>query len=169
MGVVLQLSAPSVQDASKTGQVGADEALVFGEPFEGCCGRLEHSVVREALMRADKGPQGLGDGQGEEEVWPGKLPLQAVMPPRLGCMLLTRGTVPVATGMRDAVVRATALALIQAVAIVPALALLDSADGLALRSGQMGITLQGLWRKGRADSAEGRHGRSPCMSELRRS
>ena len=143
MGGVLQLSAPRVQDAGTTGQGGADDALVCGEPCEGCCGRLEHGVGREAVMRAEKGTQGLGNGTGEEEVRPGKLSLQAVMQPLVGCMLLTLGTVPVATGMRDAVVLATAWALREAVAIGPAWALVDSADGLAMRSGQRGRTLQG--------------------------
>ena len=100
---------------------------------------------------------------------PGKLSLQVVMKPLLAFMLLALGTVPVATGMIDAVVLATTLALIEAVAIVPALAMLDSADGLAMRGGQMGIALQVLWRKGGEDIAESRHGRSPCMRALRRS
>jgi len=54
------------------------------------------------------------------------------MKPLLAFMLLALGTVPVATGMMDAVVLATTLALREAVAIVPALALLDGADDLAV-------------------------------------
>jgi hypothetical protein len=169
VGVVLELPAPGRQDTEKTREVRPDETLVCGEPFQGQRRGGKHGVVREALMRADEGSECLRNGEGEEEVRPGQLCVQVVLEPLLGCMLLALRTVPVATGMRDAVLRATALALIQAVAIVPALALLDSADGLALRSGQMGITLQVLWRKGRADIAEGRHGRSPCMRALRRS
>jgi len=167
--VVLQLPAPGVQEAGRTGEVGADAALVFGEPCAGRCGRLEHGVVREALMRAEKGTQGLGDGKGEEEVRTGQRSLHVVMKPLLGCMLLTRGTVPVATGMMDAVVLATAWARREAVALVPAWALLESADDLAVRGGEVGRTLQGLWRKGGEDLAEGGHGRSPCMRALRRS
>jgi len=83
-------------------------------------------------MRAEKGASGLGDGKGEEKVRPGQLSLQVVMKPRLGCMMLARWTVPVATGMMDAVVRATALALREAVAIGPALALLDGTDALSV-------------------------------------
>ena len=47
-------------------------------------------------------------------------------------MLLTLRTVAVATGVIDAVLPPTALALREAVAIVSALALLDGADGLSV-------------------------------------
>ena len=83
-------------------------------------------------------------------------------------MLLALGTVAVATGMIDAVLFPTALALREAVAIVPALALLDGADDLSVRGGEMGIALQVLWCKGSEDVTQGGHGRSPCMRELRR-
>ena len=63
---------------------------------------------------------------------PGKLSLQVVLKPLLACMLLALGTGPVATGMMDAVVLATTLALREAVAIGPAVALLDGAADLAV-------------------------------------
>ena len=69
----------------------------------------EQGVVREALMRADEGSERLRDGEGEEEVRPGQLFVQVVLEPLLGCMLLTLGTVAVATGMIDAVVSPTAV------------------------------------------------------------
>ena len=49
-----------------------------------------------------------------------------------------------ATGMMDTVVFATAVALGEAVAVMPAAAVLDGADALAVRGGEGGITLQGL-------------------------
>jgi len=55
--------------------------------------------------------------------------------PLLGCMLLTLGTVAVATGMIDAVVPPTSVALREAVTIMPASALLDGADDLAVCEG----------------------------------
>ena len=75
-------------------------------------------------------------------------------------MLLALGTVAVATGMLDTVVPPTTLALVEAVTIMPALALLDGADGLAVCEGQLGVALQVLWGKGGKDSAEGGHARS---------
>jgi hypothetical protein len=65
-------------------------------------------------------------------VWPGKLLVQVVMKPLLGFMLLALGRVAVATGMMDAVLFSTALALREAVSIVSTVAMLDSADDLAV-------------------------------------
>ncbi len=48
--VVLELSAPGMEDAGKAGQVGADEALILSEAFDGRCRRLEHGRVGDALM-----------------------------------------------------------------------------------------------------------------------
>ena len=84
-------------------------------------------------------------------------------------MLLTLRTVPVATGMIDAVLFSTALALIEAMAVMAALALLDGTDGLAVRGGEVRMTRQVLGRKGGEDIADGSHSRSPCMRALRHS
>ena len=109
VGVVLELPAPGVQDAGEPRQVGPDEALVCGQPLEGRGRGVKQGLVREALMRADEGSQGLRDGEGEEEVRPGQLFVQVVLEPLLGFMLLTLGTVAVATGMIDAVLPPTAV------------------------------------------------------------
>ena len=137
VGVVLELPAPGMQDPGEPREVGPDEALVCGEPFEGRGRRVKHGLVREALMRADEGAQGLRDGEGEEEVRPGQLFVQVVLEPLLGFMLLTLGAVAVATGMIDAVLPPTAVALREAMAVVAALALLDGADDLAVCSGEV--------------------------------
>ena len=100
-------------------------------------------------MRADEGSERLRDGEGEEEVRPGQLFVQVVLEPLLGFMLLTLGTVAVATGMMDAVVPPTVLALREAVAVVSALAVLDGADDLAVGEGQMGVALQVFWAQRR--------------------
>ena len=81
-------------------------------------------------MRADEGTQGLRDSEGDEEVWSGELFFQLVVQPLLGCMLLTLGTVAVAACVMDAVLPATALALIEAVAVVSGAAVLDGTSGL---------------------------------------
>jgi len=65
-------------------------------------------------------------------VRPGKLFVQVVMKPLLGLMMLTLWTVAVAAGMLDPVLRATALALREAMAVMSALAILDGADDLAV-------------------------------------
>jgi len=69
-----------------------------------------------------------------------------------------------ATGMIDAVVFATALALVEAVAIMPAAAVLDGADDLRVRGGEVGRALKGLRGAGVEDIAAGRHAWKPRMS-----
>ena len=132
VGVVRELSSPGVQDTKETREVGAAETFVCGEALAGERRGGAHGVVRAAVMRAEKGAEGRGDGKGEEKVRPGKLSLQVVLKPLLACMLLALGTGPVATGMMDAVVLATTVALREAVAIGPAVALLDGAADLAV-------------------------------------
>jgi hypothetical protein len=120
-------------------------------------------------MCADKGPQDFWDGEGEQEVRPGELFGQVVLEPRLGLMLLALGTVAVATGMIDTVVCPAALALLEAMAIMAALALLDGTDDFAVCSGKVGVALQVCWRASGENLAQGGHGSSPGMRALRRS
>ena len=169
VGVVLQLPAPGVQDPGEPWEVSPDEALLFGQPLESRGRRLKHSLVREALLRADEGSKRLRDGKGEEAIRPGELLVQVRLEPLLGFMLLTLGTVAVATGMLDAVLLATPVALREAVTVGSAVALLAGAADLAVGEGQMGVALQGRCRKGGEDIAQGGHGRSPCLRALRRS
>ena len=84
-------------------------------------------------------------------------------------MLLALGTVAIAAGMLDAVWPPTVWARREAVAVMAALALLDGADGPAVRSGEVGGALQVFGRTGGEDVAQGSHGRSPRMRALRRS
>ena len=77
--MVLELSPPGMEDAGKAGEVGADEALLLREPFEGLRRGCEHGLVGETLMRADKRAQGLRDGESNEEVRSGKLFVQVVL------------------------------------------------------------------------------------------
>jgi hypothetical protein len=160
MRVVLELSPPGMQDTGKSREVGPDEALVFRQPFEGRCRRLKQGLVREALRRADERSECLRDGEGEQEVRPRELLLEVVCEPLRGFMLLTLGAVAVATGMLDAMVPPTGVALREAMAVRAALALLDGADDRAVGGGEVGIALQVLWGKRCEDLAEGRHGRS---------
>jgi hypothetical protein len=130
--VVLELSAPGMQDTGKPRERCPDTTLVCGEPFESLRRGGEQGVVREALRRAEEGSEHLRHGEGEEEVRPGQLVGQVVLEPWLGRMRLTLGTVAVATGMMDAVVPPTAWALREARAVMAALALWDGAEDLAV-------------------------------------
>ena len=167
VGVVRELPAPGRQDACAPREGGPDEALVGGQAFEGRCRGVQQSLVREALGRTEEGSEGLRHGEGKEEVRPGQLCVQVVLEPLLGCMLLTLGAVAVATGMLDAMVLPTVLALREAMAVRAALARLDGADDLAVRSGEVGRALQGLWGKRREDLAEGGHDRVSLLEVTR--
>jgi hypothetical protein len=169
MGMILELSAPGMQDAGEPREVGPDEALGGGQPFEGRGRCLQQGLVRGALMRADEGPEGFGDSEGKEEVRPGQLLVQVMCKPLLGLMLLTLGTVAVATGMLDVVLPPTARTLIETVTVMATAALLDGADHLAVGGGEVGVALQVCWRKGGEDVTQGSHGSRPCMRVLRRS
>ena len=104
--------------------------------------------------------EGCRDGEGEEDVWPRQLCIEVMCEPLRGFRLLTLRAMTIATGMVHAVLVPTRVALRETVAVVPALALLDGADDLAVGEGQMGVALQVFWSKGGADLAESRHGRS---------
>jgi hypothetical protein len=102
---------------------------------------MDHGLVGGALVGADEGTQGLRDREGHQEVWPGQLFVEVVLEPLLGFVLLTLGTMAVATGMVHAVLPPTCWARIEAVAIVAALAVLDGADHLTVYSGKVRIAL----------------------------
>jgi hypothetical protein len=106
-----------MENTGKAGQVGAYKALISGQFFEGLRGGLEQALVSEPGMRAAKGSQGLGDGEGDEEIGTWHLLVELVLEPELGVVMLTLRTVPITTGMIDAMRLATAWAGIEAVAI----------------------------------------------------
>ena len=66
-------------------------------------------------------------------------------------MLLALRAVAVATGMIDAVLLTTTWTLIEAMAVMAALALLDGVDHRAVRAGEVGVALQVVWSKGGED------------------
>ena len=169
VGVVRELSSPGGQDTQAPREVGADATCGGGEARAGERRGGAQGVVGEAVRRAEQGAEGRGDGKGAEQGRPGTRSLQVVLKPLLACMLLPRGTGPVATGMLDAGVRATPVALREAGARGPAVARVDGAADLAVCEGQRGGARQGCWRTSGAASAAGRHGRSPGLRAWRRS
>ena len=96
MGMVLELSAPGMEDTGKTGELRTDEALLFGEAFDGLRRGFEQGLVGDVLMRTDKWAQGLRDSEGDEEVGSWELFFKLVMEPLLGFMMLTLRTMAVA-------------------------------------------------------------------------
>jgi hypothetical protein len=120
-------------------------------------------------VRAEAGAEWRRDGAGEQAVRPRELWVEVVLEPRLGVLLLALGAVAVAPGMVHMMVPPTGVALLQAVAVVAALAVWDGPADLPVGEGQLGGVLQLLGGKDGADVAEGGHGRSPCMRALSRS
>jgi hypothetical protein len=169
VGVVREWPAPGMQDAGAPRQVRADEALVVGQPLEGRCRGVEQGLGGGTVVRADAGAEWRRDSEGAQEVRPRELVVEVVLEPRLGFLLLALGTVAVATGMVHVMLPPTGGALIQAVAVVAAVAVWDGTEDLTVGEGQMGVALPILGCKGGADVAEGGHGRRPCLRALRRS
>jgi len=87
--------------------------------------------------------------------------MDLVVEPQLGGMLLALRAVPVAAGVIDAGLCATAVARREAVAVRSATAVWDGAEGLVVRGGEGGRALQGLGREGVEDSADGGHDWKP--------
>lgn len=81
VGVVLELSAPGVEDAGKAREFCTDETPIFGEPFEGLRRRLEQGLIGDLLMRPNKRSEGVRDREGDEEVGARELFLQMVLEP----------------------------------------------------------------------------------------
>jgi hypothetical protein len=134
--VVRELLAPRMQDSGATRAVRPDATRVFGEPLEGCSRGVDHDGGPEALRRAEKGAQDGRDGAGKETVRSGELFRPVVLEPRRGFLRLTLGTVAVATGMMDAVVPPTGLALREAVPVMAAWARWESPEDLAVCQGE---------------------------------
>ncbi len=164
----LELSPPGREDAGKAGEGGADAALRLREPCEGLRRGVAQGLGGEAWLRAEKRAQGLRDGASTEAVRAGKLCVQVVRYPLLGLVMLTLRAVAMAPGMMDTVVFATAVALGEAVAVMPAAAVLDGADDRVVRGGEGGRARQGLRGEGVEDSAEGRQAWQPRLSASRR-
>lgn len=162
MGVVGQLPAPGVQDPEEAGLVSADELRVVGERFDGPGGRREQGVVAEALMAAEEGPEGLGDGKGEHKRGSGQLPLDLFFEPLLGVVVLAAGTVAVAATAKLGV-RMTALRTVIDDRALGLGATCDHRrDHLAMLGGHcIPITVEIIWAIGAEKRIENAHLRDP--------
>jgi hypothetical protein len=160
---------PGRQATREPQELGPAEALSFGELVEGHGRGLKPGLVREPLMRADQGTQGLRDRAGQEKGRPRALVGHGVLEPRLGVLLRPLGAVAVATGMRDAVLPRAVVPRREAVTVRAAVARLDGAEDLTVCGGERRRARQGGWGKSRADLTQGEQGKSPGMRALRRS
>jgi hypothetical protein len=138
----LERSTPGREESGETGQGRAEEALVVGEAFAGRGRGLAPGRGGEGLRRAEEGAEGLRDRAGAAAVRPGKLFVQGLMEPLRGCVMLTLWTGPGTTGVMDAGLFATALALRAAGAIMAGAAMHKGAPGTL---GQRRPRYHGWW------------------------
>jgi hypothetical protein len=129
---VRELSAPGMEEARKTGQVGAATALLLSEPFASGGSSRAQSGGGQALRRTAKGASGLRDGAGEEAMGAWEVLCEWVVEPGLGCVRQTRRARPSATRVRDAVLLGTAVALREAGSVRSGWAVWDGAAGLVV-------------------------------------
>ena len=73
MRILLELAAPGVQDASKAGQIGTQQAGIERQLLEGLRRGLKQGLIAGALVGAEKAAERLGHGEGEQEVRHGQL------------------------------------------------------------------------------------------------
>jgi hypothetical protein len=93
-----ELPAPGVQDPEEAGEVPADVSCIAGEGLHGFRGRSEERGIRGPLVAAHEGAQGLGHGEGEEEVVAGEGPPEPFVEPGSGPVVLTLRAVAIPAG-----------------------------------------------------------------------
>ncbi len=118
MGMILHLSSPGVENGGKTRQLGADEARIFGQFFDGAGGCGKHGAIGSFLMSAAEGPNLFRHGKGEQEVAAGQSSLQLCFQPLAAFVILALRTVPIAAGAVDKVFFTAVVALIDGNAVL---------------------------------------------------
>src|SRR5688572_2534494 len=108
-------------------------------------------------MRATKGSQGSGDGEGAEEMGTWHLLVEWVMEPEWGGVVLTLRTMPIAASMIDAMRLAAALAGVEAVAIGASSTGTDGPNGFEMRRRQIRVAFDVLRTIGVKDGGNRDH------------
>jgi hypothetical protein len=158
-----------MENTGKAGQIGAYKALISGQFFEGLGGGLKQTLVSEPGVRATKSPQGLGDGEGDEEMGTWHLFVELVLKPELGVVMLTLRTMPIAASMIDAMRLATTWAGVEAVAIGASSTSTDGPDGFEMCRRQVGVAVDVLRGISVEDGSHRDHGCTARITELMRS
>jgi hypothetical protein len=109
--VVVERARPRLQDGQNA-NLPADPRAIGRQGLDGGRGFLEERRVDHVLVRAGERAQFLGQGKGEEVVVAGEQARADAGEPLLGAILLTLGTVAVATRMICVVQGATRITLI---------------------------------------------------------
>jgi len=158
VGVVLELTAPGLQDTEEAREIGADETRVLGQPFQGLGGGFEQGMVGGFWVGADEDPELFGHGKGDQEIVCGKASGHLLYEPLLGFVVLAVGTVAIAAGPIDEMVLPATPAVIEGDAQFPTLAVDDGLDDFSVLVGDaLGVTLEIFGSELGEDIFDGRH------------
>jgi hypothetical protein len=113
MGVKLEGATPGVKDAKEAREICADELFIGGQFLNGFGGSLKQSGVGRALILTDEAAQAFRDSKREHEMVAWELAFELFVEPLAALVVLTGGTMAIATGAVDAMNLAARLALIQ--------------------------------------------------------
>jgi hypothetical protein len=162
MGVILQSSSPGVENTEEAWEIGTDVFSIEGKFFDGIAGRLEQSGVTGALVLAHERTQLFRDCERDEEVVTRQLAFDLFLQPLLGFIVLTGGTVAIATGAKELARLSAAVALVERHPAGLGVTLRDGIDDFAVSLGhRAGITLKVLRAEGGEDFMDGGHDRVP--------
>jgi hypothetical protein len=162
MGVILEGSAPGVEDTEESGEITADVFFIQGEFFDGLGGGLEQGRVSDPLVFANEAAQFFRDRKGKQEVMTGKLPLDLFFQPLSGLMVLTSGAMAISTGAIDPMELATFFALVDCEAADFGVTADDGIDDFAVYfRHDLGVAFEVLGAKGSEDLIDCGHGPVP--------
>jgi hypothetical protein len=162
MGVILEGSAPGVQDSEEPREIAADVVFIPGEFLDGLGGGLEQGRVSYSLVFANEAAQFLWDRKGKQEMVTGELVLELFFQPLSGLMVLTSGAMAIPTGAIDSMELATFFALVKYETAEFGTAADDGIDDFAVCfRHDIGVAFEVLGAKGSEDFIDGGHGLVP--------
>ena len=162
MGMILQRSSPSMQEAEEAGEIGTNVLLIGGEFFDGIGGSLEQSGVSQALVLSHEGAQWFWDCKGNQEMVSWELALDLFLQPLLGFTVLAGGTVAIATGAIELARLCAAITLVERDTTSLRTASHDGIDDFAMSLGHhVGVALEVLGTEDCKDFMDGGHDRVP--------
>ena len=139
----------------KPGRGRAEDARGFGEVFERLGRGRAQGLGRQPWRGAAQGAQRFRHGAGAQDRRSGQRWTALGVQPRRGLLMLTRWTVPMATGMSDVVMLWTTLAGREAVAVGARAAAADGVHRLVVRGREGGRALARRGGRGGKDVGHG--------------
>ena len=130
-----ELAPPGVQDPAEAGEVPADVPCIAGEFLDRPCRGVEERGIRGPLVAAQKGAQGLGHREGDQEMVPGQGAGEPLFQPRAAPLVLALRAVPVPAGAEGPVHFSTLAALVARHPTGVAAAGHEGVEGFAVRLG----------------------------------